>query len=119
MTYSDKILFCTMALLLTGCASQSPRQIYQWDNYQNTLYDYYKNDSSPLDQITALHRVIDKAHTSNKKIPPGLHAHLGLLYNNTGKKELAITEFNAEKKQYPESSAYIDLLTSKNKGSQK
>lgn len=119
MANLNKILFCMTALILAGCASQSPQQIYQWDNYQDSLYKYYTNKSSQQDQIAALQGVINKARTSNKQVPPGLHAHLGMLYSNTGKKDLAVTEFNAEKRQYPESSVYIDFLTGKKKGDPK
>jgi len=36
-----------------------------------------------------------------------------MLYSNTGNRELAMAEFNAEKTQYPESAAYINFLTTK------
>lgn len=111
-----KLSFCIMALVLTGCASKSSQQLYQWDNYQDSLYKYYTNASSPQEQIVALQGLADKARISNKPVPPGLHAQLGMLYNNIGEKNLAIAEFNAEKQQYPESAAYIDFLVGKDKG---
>jgi hypothetical protein len=42
-----------------------------------------------------------------------------MLYSNTGKMDLAIAEFNKEKMLFPESTAYIDFLTGKDKGSLK
>lgn len=108
-----------LAVLLAGCATKAPTRIYAWDNYQDALYQYYTTASSPQEQIATLNQVIETARASGKQVPPGLHAQLGLLYSNTGQMELALAQFNAEKTQFPESAAYIDFLTSKNKGAVK
>lgn len=49
-------------------------------------------------------------------VPPGLHAHLGMLYGNTGHTDLAMAEFNTEKAAFPESAPFMDFLMSKDKG---
>lgn len=100
-------------LLLAGCASKTPETIYSWGDYQDTLYDYYTHDTSPQEQIAKLQKVIEMAKATNKPVPPGVHAQLGMLYDSTGNSGLSISEFNAEKAQYPESTAYIDFLTAK------
>ncbi|WP_227317279.1 DUF4810 domain-containing protein [Cedecea davisae] len=119
MTGLYKVTFVTIALLLAGCAAKAPTQIYKWDNYQDTVYKYYSQDANPQEQIAALQQLIEKAKASSKPVPPGVHAHLGMLYSNTGKMDLAMTEFNSEKRAFPESATYIDFLTSKNKSALK
>lgn len=66
MTGLNKIILAIWVLLLTGCANQSPQQMYRWDNYQDTVYQYYTNDSSPQEQVDMLQKLIEKARTSAK-----------------------------------------------------
>lgn len=107
------------ALVLAGCSSKAPKPVYQWDGYQDTIYQYYQKDTSPQEQIAALQKLVEKSRAGSLPVPPGVHAQLGLLFSNTGKIDSAIAEFNTEKKLFPESAAYIDFLTSKDKGSLK
>lgn len=103
------------AILLVGCANQK-KPLYNWDGYQDTVYQYYQQtDSSPQEQIDALKKNIEISKSKNVAVPPGLHAHLGLIYSTTGAIDLAMNEFNIEKTLYPESTAYMDFLM-KNKG---
>lgn len=103
-----------VTLLLGGCAN-GPQSMYTWGNYQTIVYQYYQKDrSSHEEQIAQLNETIEKARADNRPVPPGLHAHLGLLYAHQGKGTEAQQEFLAEKVQYPESGPYMDfLLTSK------
>lgn len=102
-----------MLLLLAGCASKTPETIYSWGDYQETLYDYYTHETSPQEQIAKLQKLVEIARASNKPVPPGVHAQLGMLYDSVGNTGLAMSEFNTEKVQYPESATYIDFLTAK------
>jgi hypothetical protein len=43
-------------------------------------------------------------------LPPGFHAHLGNLYYQMGKSDLALQEFQKEKAQFPESAVFMDRL---------
>ncbi|WP_436859285.1 DUF4810 domain-containing protein [Citrobacter tructae] len=113
MGYLNKVAFGAAVLLLAGCASNAPKNIYTWDGYQDSVYQYYTNKTSPQEQIATLQKLVEKSRASNKPVPPGVHAQLGMLYSNTGNTELAIREFNAEKTQYPESASYINFLTAK------
>lgn len=115
----NKIGLGLFVIALAGCAKQAPKKIYYWDNYQDTLYSFYSNDSSSEAQIGTLQGIVEKAKAMAKPVPPGLHAQLGMLYSNTGKMDLAVAEFNTEKMLFPESTAYIDFLTGKDKGSLK
>ncbi|WP_435951795.1 DUF4810 domain-containing protein [Dryocola sp. BD626] len=112
------IFLGVLSVLLVGCKT-APKPIYQWDGYQDTLYQYYKNDTSPAEQIASLQKLVEKSRATSQPVPPGVHAQLGLLYSNTGQMDSAMAEFNTEKKLFPESTVYIDFLTKKDKGSLK
>ncbi|MCF1957439.1 DUF4810 domain-containing protein [Escherichia coli] len=106
------------ALLLTGCAS-GPKPLYNCDSYQQVVYQHYQqSESDPQAQIDALKKSIELSRAKSLGIPPGLHAHLGMLYGATGALDLAMAEFNEEKALYPESAEFMDRLM-KNKGMQK
>jgi len=109
----------TLLLLLAGCSTKADKSLYNWDNYQTTVYQYYQGDKvGPEEQIASLKESIEKSRAPNKAVPPGLHAQLGLLYANTGHTDLAFQEFNTEKSLFPESATYMDFLL-KNKGKTK
>lgn len=112
-----KSALATLILILAGCATK-PKTTYNWDSYQDSVYQYYQGGKvGPEQQIAALNQSIEKARATNKKVPPGLYAQLGLLYANTGHTDQAFQAFNTEKTLFPESTAYMDFLLSKNKGS--
>ena len=53
-------------------------------------------------------------------LPPGLQAHLGLLYGMTGRGDLFEQNLLVEKQSFPESSVYLDfLLKQKTPGGEK
>ncbi|PHM73302.1 DUF4810 domain-containing protein [Xenorhabdus kozodoii] len=104
------------ALLLVGC-SNTPKTIYEWGDYQTTLYQYYQQDQTGIqEQLQELQQVVQQASSKDKPVPPGLHAQMGLLYNKIGNIEDAFQQFEREKNLFPESAPYMDFLLNKNKG---
>lgn len=103
-------------LALTACANQQPT-LYGWGNYQQEVYQYFKSDASksPEEQILAMQESAQKVSAKGQKLPPGFHAHLGLLYASTGKEDLAVAELENEKTLFPESAGYMDFLLRKYK----
>lgn len=95
--------------LLAGCATRAP-QLYQWDAYQPQVYESFKGETSPEQQIAALEAALQKMRAQGNRPPPGFHAHLGALYASTGKAGEARQELLAEKEAFPESSPYMDFL---------
>lgn len=101
-------------VVLTGCATTPPTTaLYQWDGYQSQLYEYFKAQKSPQEQIDALEKSRQQILAKGNAVPPGFHAHLGMLYASVGKGQEAKQELLAEKQSFPESSAYMDFLLSK------
>ena len=111
-TLANFALASAAALLLSGCADDSPRQLYYWDGaYTSSVYEYLTEEGDTGAQIAALEESLQKAY---QKAPPGLHAHLGLLYlsQGNGAKFKAYVEKEAE--LYPESRDYAMFLLNQN-----
>ena len=106
-----KILFLSLvaAALVTGC--QSP-DIYYWGHYEKSVYIAYVKPAKATPELQAriMEEDMNRAISANKPLPPGFHAHLGNLYYQTGKSDLALQEFQKEKTQFPESAVFMDRL---------
>lgn len=98
--------------LLAGCVSR-PQPLYYWGDYQTQVYGHFKGEKGPEEQIQALEQVREQARAKGRPTPPGLQAHLAMLYGQTGRSERLIENLEAEKKQFPESSTFIDFLLKK------
>nr|WP_314888413.1 DUF4810 domain-containing protein [uncultured Campylobacter sp.] len=114
-TLANFALASAAAMLLSGCADDSPRQLYYWDGaYTSSVYEYLTEEGDAGAQIAALEESLQKAYQRAAKVPPGLHAHLGLLYlsQGNGAKFKAYVEKEAE--LYPESRDYAMFLLNQN-----
>ncbi len=99
------VFFC--ALLITGCANTT--QIYNWGSYQNQVYSRFTAATTPEQQIQEMEKIL-QTKKSGKPVPPGFHAHLGLLYGDTGRVVEMREQFSIEKQLFPESTAFMDFL---------
>ena len=103
------------ALLLSGCADDSPRQLYYWDGaYTSSVYEYLTQEGDAGAQIAALEESLQKAYQRAAKAPPGLHAHLGLLYLSQGNGAKFKAYIEKEAELYPESRDYAMFLLNQN-----
>lgn len=104
------LLLCAGIFLFTGCASNDTQ--YYWGEYENLIYNSHHNPGEvpPSLQIEQLQTDIEKAAAQGKPIPPGVYAHLGLMYAANGNKELALASLMKEKELFPESTKFIDGL---------
>jgi len=104
--------FCALAsaLVLTGC--QTARPLYYWGHYEPMTYQMYSapQKAPPEKQIETMLEDEQKAASANLPAHPGFHAHLGYLYYQTGRYDLAQKEFEAEKRLFPESTQFIDRM---------
>jgi len=105
------------ALLLAGCANR-PQPLYYWGDFQSQQYAYFKGEKGPEDGILSLEKIREEAKSRGKALPPGLQAHLGLLYGQTGRTDMLEQNLLAERQQFPESSVYVNFLL-KNKQNDK
>ena len=111
MTNTNRLLALAGASILLGGCAPGPKPLYTWGEYQPSLYAYYQKDTETTqEQIAALHKTLEEAQAKNSPVPPGFHAHLGLLYATLGDGEQARQEFIQEKELFPESGQYMDFL---------
>lgn len=103
---SAALIFCAV---ISGCAT-GPQPLYHWGNYQAQVYESFKGETGPEEQINKLQETSAKAAATGKTVPPGFNAHIGFLYGQIGKIDDMISHFLSEKKLFPESSTYIDFL---------
>lgn len=105
-----KILLASVIVLsVAGC--QTTETQYHYGQYSNAVYSYFKaGEVTVAEQITILEQVIEEAAANSKPIAPGIHAHLGMLYFETGDTALGTQHFDREKALFPESVHYIDFL---------
>ena len=113
MTNVRWLTLAAAGALLTGCANPPTAPLYQWDGYQPQVYEYFKAQTSPQQQIDALEKSLQEISAKGNKPPPGFRAHLGLLYASIGNGDNAQREFQAEEQAFPESSTYMDFLLKK------
>lgn len=105
------LLALIAAALLTGCAS-APKTLYGWDGYQPQVYQHFKGES-PDRQIAEMEKALQAISAKGASVPPGFHAHLGMLYSVTGKQDQMVVQFEDEKRLFPESAAYMNFLLAK------
>ena len=111
VSHPKAILFLALGVvaLVTGCRSPD---VYYWGHYENLVYiSYTKPDkATPELQARAMEEDVQKAAAAGKPLPPGFHAHLGDVYYQMGKYDLAVLEFQKEKELFPESAVFMDRL---------
>lgn len=102
------LLIGTLALIATtACAP--PHSLYDWGNYEGSLYQLMKNTSSLNQYGIALNQQIVKAEAEGK-VPPGIYAEYGYFLVTTQKPREAVVWFNKEKAKWPESSILMDKM---------
>ncbi|WP_050465179.1 DUF4810 domain-containing protein [Herbaspirillum autotrophicum] len=112
LTKRSSLMLSIALVMLAGCATQ--KTIYHWGDYQQQVYQHFKTEgNSSEEQIAALEQGIVKARANGGAMPPGYHAHLGMLYARIGKHDQVVQSFETEKTLFPESSGYIDFLLNK------
>ncbi len=103
-----------VSITMIGCANQQ-KNLYGWGPYQQQVYNRFKAEGSPEEQIASLEEGLQKMRAANEIVPPGYYAHLGMLYGETGKDSQMVQELTAEKTAFPESASYMDFLMRKYK----
>lgn len=109
------ILTLALSLIMVGCKTTEP--LYYYGDYNAAVYSYLKGDETTLEeQISVIQETLQLAEAKGKRIAPGVHAHLGMLYFETGNVSEGEFHLQQEKQLFPESAKYIDFLLSSAKG---
>lgn len=105
-----KHLILIASLVLVGCA-QPVKSLYQWDGYQPALYQHLKSNGAESGaQISALEAQLQKNEAAGVATPPGMRAHLAMLYSRAGDEASARRLLEAERAKFPEATVYVDFL---------
>lgn len=96
---------------LTSC-QQRGRSLYAWGNYQDSVWRLtHAEGAADVDaDIDSLTQTVERTRQEGRRVPPGMHAHLGLLYSMRGELDTAQAAFESERELYPESATFIDGL---------
>ncbi|VAW80892.1 hypothetical protein MNBD_GAMMA15-1268 [hydrothermal vent metagenome] len=107
----------TSVLFLSGCATQKP-PIYRWGEYEQLVYEMYAKPgkADPGTQVAKLSEDIARTQSEGKRVPPGVHAHLGYMYYIQGNESSAMSEFALERELFPESTVFVDGMLSRLQG---
>lgn len=114
--HKSLLLSMVVSATLVGCGGTTSKPLYQWESYNNQVYEYLKGQGNgPEAQASVLEEDLQKINAAGNTPPPGYHAQLGLLYAQIGKGDRVVQEFQTEKTLFPESALYMDFLLKKHK----
>ena len=96
------------AVLSSSCAQKPP--IYRWGDYEDLVYEMYAKPgkADPGTQVAKLSEDVARTEAEGKRVPPGVHAHLGYMYYLQGSRDAAYQEFVTERELFPESATFVD-----------
>jgi len=99
---------CLGLVISAGVAGCAPPALYQWGEYEDSLYRrYVKEDSAGAE--AHLRETIVAAELKSR-VPPGVYADYGFLLYRRGDYVGAIKKFEQEKRAFPESAALMTKL---------
>ena len=105
MNLKLSFLLVGIALIASGCIQTK----YQWGGYEQALYDYYKTPAEIEVYAEELADTIDDGEREGK-VPPGIYAEFAYILMLQGDIKKAISFFEKEKKLWPESARFMDLM---------
>lgn len=99
-----------LALALAPAACAAPRPMYDWGRYQDSLYLMWIQPGSfdERDQLGILTEQVARTESEGRIVPPGVRAHVAMLFYETGNGEEARRYLLAEKEAFPEAEVFVD-----------
>jgi len=107
------LLFLAVAFGGLGCGATT---MYHWGDYEDSLYDYYKNPAE-VEELTETLAVIIEKGEPDGRVPPGIYAEYGYLLLVSGKAGEAMVYFQKERNTWPESCKLMDKMITMAKAS--
>jgi len=119
ITGASKTLLIVAITIATLAGCQSTQPLYHYGSYQDNVYEHFKNeDSAVTEQIEALEKTIRDSNRKKLQVGPGIYAHLGYLYLQSGQRDTGLGYLQKEQQLYPESAKFIDFLLKNAKAGQ-
>lgn len=94
-------------LIACGLAACAAPSRFEWGNYENGLYQYYRDPENRANYERSLVRAIERGDATDRTAP-GLNAELGFLYLEQGETVLAEQHFRREIELFPESRSFLE-----------
>ncbi len=107
MSLPRLILCCYALFLVTGCG---PKTRYVWTDYDNKLYQHYKNPAE-LDLFIQDLKTVMEAGEAAGLVPPGIYAEYGFALCEKGSFAEAGKYFQLESAKWPESRVLMAKMT--------
>ena len=97
-------------LLIIGCSSS--KNLYTWENYDLTSYNYLKNaDEESVKELKETYtKIIEEQKGTRNVPPPGIYADFGFLLIQEGETERGKELLAKEIELYPESEKFITRI---------
>lgn len=99
---------CVLALASVGCARDTRTHYwssYQWSAYSGNQINRGGPESKKFEET--LQRIIQRSDANGRKIAPGILAEYGYLLLKRGDTETAVSYFEREAEEWPESEAFM------------
>jgi len=106
MTFQQLCLCACLLVFVAGCA---PKTRYSWNEYDNKLYQHYKNPAEYDEFIEHLKEVIEDGEAQGK-VPPGIYAEYGFALYEKGNFPEAARYFQLENDKWPESRVLMSKM---------
>jgi hypothetical protein len=101
------ILALALVVLSSGCATQAG---YNWNRYDQQLYDYYKSPTKSEDFVASMEEHIKITEAAGSKPAPGIYAEVGTFYFKKGDAKTAVAYYTKELTAWPESKPFMSAL---------
>jgi hypothetical protein len=102
-----------LGLTLLVCSGCAVKTAYQWGNYEDSLYGYYKGAKTPEDHeqyMSQLRDIIEQSGTTVGAVPPGIYAEYGYGLFQIGEYPEAIEYFEKEKSLWAEAAPLMERM---------
>jgi hypothetical protein len=99
-----------LALMLSACVTQE--RLYAWPEYEASVHAVCTDfqDSDLPKHLEGFAEQVRRIEAEGKRVPPGVHAHLGYLYAQAGDMASARRELEQERRLFPESATFVTRL---------
>lgn len=97
-------------LSLSACVTQ--KGLYSWPDYEDSVHAVctdFQDSDLPI-HLEKFAKQVHALEQDGKRVPPGVHAHLGYLYSMAGDMASARRELEEERRLFPESAVFITRL---------
>ena len=94
-------------VLLSACVTPEK---YNWGNYDGSLYGYYQDPTRLDAHLAEMESIVRSSEQTSRKVAPGIHAEYGYFLMQKGHTGEAVSQFEKEKTDWPESRQLMSIM---------